>query len=100
MAPRKKLSSNTRDLPKNDFEEALAPVVPRLARIPTPARFLLVVLSSLVVSSILFTLTAALTVGDLGLVSKHLEEWWEVSGLMAWRAVEVGLPWVLGYDSK
>lgn len=81
-----------------------APLVPpetrRMARIPSPARFILVVLASLVGSSVLFTLTANWTVGDLGLVSKHLEEWWEVGGLMAWRAVEVGLAWILGYDSE
>lgn len=72
----------------------------RLACIPSLARFLLVVLSSLIVSSVLFTLTSTLTVGDLGPISKHLEEWWEVGGLIAWRAVEVGLAWVLGFDGK
>lgn len=72
----------------------------RLACIPSPARFILVVLSSLVVSSVLFTLTSTLTVGDLGPISKHLEEWWEVGGLIAWRAAEVGLAWVLGFDGK
>ncbi|KAJ6004944.1 hypothetical protein N7540_012743 [Penicillium herquei] len=98
MAPAKK-SVSSNESPKQDFTEALAPVVPHLARIPTPARFLLVVLSSLALSSVLFTLTSGLTVGDLGLVSKHLEEWWEVAGLMSWRAVEVGLVWILGFDS-
>lgn len=78
----------------------LVPAKTQLARIPSPARFILVVLASLVGSSVLFTLTASWTVGDLGLVSKHLEEWWEVGGLMAWRAVEVGLAWILGYDSE
>ncbi|KAJ5773996.1 hypothetical protein N7457_008892 [Penicillium paradoxum] len=63
-------------------------------------RFILVVLSSLVVSSILFTFTSNLTVGDLGPISKHLEEWWEVGGLIGWRAVEVGLAWALGFDGR
>ncbi|CAI7580602.1 unnamed protein product [Penicillium glandicola] len=72
----------------------------RLAYIPSPARFILVVLSSLIVSSFLFTVTSTLTVGDLGPISKHLEEWWEVGGLMGWRAVEVGLAWVLGFDGR
>lgn len=103
MPPKKKSSpggDRTRPAPK--VKEALTGPAQqtRLARIPSPARFLLVVLGSLVVSSVLFTLTASVTVGDLGLVSKHLEEWWEVGGLMAWRAVEVGLAWVLGFDSK
>ncbi|CAG7917464.1 unnamed protein product [Penicillium olsonii] len=71
-----------------------------LASIPSPARFALVVLSSLVLSSGLFTLTSSFTVGDLGPISRHLEEWWEVGGLIGWRAIEVGLTWVLGYDGR
>lgn len=71
-----------------------------LARIPSPARFFLVVLGSLLLSSALFTFSAGLTQGDLGLVSKHLEEWWEVGGLIAWRGVEVALAWLLGFDSE
>ncbi|KAJ5590649.1 hypothetical protein N7450_004621, partial [Penicillium hetheringtonii] len=65
---------------------------------PSPARFALVVFGSLIASSILFTLTADVTQGELGLVSKHLEEWWEVGGLVAWKAAEVGLAWSLGFD--
>lgn len=71
-----------------------------LASIPSPARFAIVVFSSLVLSSILFTLTSSFTVGDLGPISRHLEGWWEVGGLIAWRAIEVGLTWVLGYDGQ
>ncbi|PWY92471.1 hypothetical protein BO70DRAFT_391875 [Aspergillus heteromorphus CBS 117.55] len=72
----------------------------RLERIPPAVRFALAVFSSLVLSSTLFTLTTGITLGDLGRVSKHLETWWEVGGLMAWKAVEVGLAWVLGYDAR
>lgn len=68
--------------------------------IPAPARFALVVLSSLILSSALFTVTSVVTIGDLGFVSKHLEKWWEVGGLIAWRAVELGLAWMLGFDGK
>ncbi|KAJ5643872.1 uncharacterized protein N7484_006379 [Penicillium longicatenatum] len=98
MSPKKQSSSKSAKAPERDFTEALAPAVPPLARIPSPARFSLVVLSSLILSSVGFTLTTNLT-GDLGLVSKHLEEWWEVGGLVAWKAVEIGLSWVLGFDS-
>ncbi|KAJ5692794.1 hypothetical protein N7462_002217 [Penicillium macrosclerotiorum] len=105
MSPKKRTlsaGSQVRPTPDpKDPKDALMVLAPttRLARIPSPARFLLVALGSLVVSSVLFTLTASLTRGDLGLVSKHLEEWWEVGGLIAWRGVEVGLAWVLGFDS-
>ncbi|KAJ5988896.1 hypothetical protein N7481_004106 [Penicillium waksmanii] len=105
MAPKKRTSSvNDLAVPASQVRDpkdaltAMAPS-PSLARIPSPARFALVVFSSLVMSSVLFTLTADVTQGELGLVSKHLEEWWEVGGLVAWKAAEVGLAWVLGFDS-
>ncbi|KAI2792760.1 hypothetical protein POX_b02803 [Penicillium oxalicum] len=84
-----------------DPKQALEKVVPKsgVRRIPSPARFSLVVLGSLVLSSTLFTLTAGFTQGDLGLVSKHLEEWWEVGVLIAWRGVEVAVAWLIGFDS-
>jgi hypothetical protein len=106
MSPKKASSSErAQSRQKSDPKVALTPLTAPaqqapLARIPSPARFFLVVLSSLVVSSVLFTLTSSLTLNDLGLVSKHREEWWEVGGLVAWRAVEVGLAWVVGLDSK
>lgn len=104
MSPRKRVSPGsaqaqpTPDL--KDPKDVLKKVAPksRLARIPSPARFSLVVLGSLILSSVLFTSIAGFTKGDLGLVSKHLEEWWEVGGLIAWRGVEVALPWLLGFD--
>ncbi|KAJ5514100.1 hypothetical protein N7463_003652 [Penicillium fimorum] len=91
-------SNNTR--PACELAKTATAQTSRLACIPSLARFILVVLSSLTVSSILFTLTSNFTVGDLGPISKHLEEWWEVGGLIAWRALEVGLAWVLGFDGR
>ena len=70
----------------------------RVERIHPAVRFSLAVFSSLALSSTLFTLTTGITLGELGSVSKHLETWWEVGGLMAWKAVEVGLAWILGFD--
>jgi hypothetical protein len=106
MSPRKKVSSGSAQAqptpdPK-DPKDVLKNVTPKssLARIPSPARFFLVVFGSLVLSSVLFTFTAGFTQGDLGLVSKHLEEWWEVAGLIAWRGVEVALAWLLGFDGE
>ncbi|KAF4158267.1 hypothetical protein CNMCM6069_004467 [Aspergillus lentulus] len=72
----------------------------QLRRVPSPVRFLLVVFNSLLLSSVLFTMTSSVTLGELGRVSKHLEAWWEVGGLMLWKAVEVGLAWVLGFDGR
>lgn len=104
MSPRKRVSSGgTKALPTPDPKDpkhALMNVAPssRLARIPSPARFFLVVLGSLILSSVLFTLSADFIQGDLGLVSKHLEEWWEVGVLIAWRGVEVATAWLVGFD--
>jgi len=102
MSPKKKVSSGgDQSRPIDDPKAALTVLTrPVRSRLPSSARFSLVVLSSLIVSSVLFTLTSSVTAGDLGLVSKHLEEWWEVGGLVAWRAVEVGLAWGLGLDSE
>lgn len=104
MTPRKKTASSSDEAhPAHTQLQAAAPgpaPSSRLARIPSPVRFMLVVLDSLILSSVLFTLTASLTLSDLGHVSKHLKEWWEVAGLMAWRAVEVGLSWVFGFDGE
>ncbi|OOQ87923.1 hypothetical protein PEBR_15196 [Penicillium brasilianum] len=104
MSPRKRVSPGSVQAqptpdPK-DPKDVLKNVAPkaRLARIPSPARFFLVVFGSLILSSVLFTSIAGFTQGDLGLVSKHLEEWWEVGGLIAWRGVEVALAWLLGFD--
>ncbi|KAJ5105917.1 hypothetical protein NUU61_003264 [Penicillium alfredii] len=104
MPPKKKTTSgNGSAQPARDQLKAavMAPALTsRLAHIPSPARFVLVVFGSLLASSVFFTLTSSLTRGDLGLVSKHLEEWWEVVGLIAWRAVEIGLVWSLGFDGR
>jgi hypothetical protein len=70
------------------------------SNIPSPVRFILLVFCSLNLSSVLHTLTAEFTAGDLALVSKQLDEWWGVAGLLAWRAVELGLAWILEFDGK
>lgn len=70
----------------------------RKSRISSPIRFILVVLSSLALSSGLFLLTSGIHLDELRIVSKPLDSPWEIGSLLAWRAVEVGLAWLLGYD--
>ncbi|EED19948.1 conserved hypothetical protein [Talaromyces stipitatus ATCC 10500] len=70
----------------------------RIAKIPRSVRFLLVILSSLLLSSSLLTVFSLQTAGHLAGISKHLEEWWEIAGLILWRATELGLAWVFGFD--
>lgn len=71
----------------------------RIAKMPRTVRFSLVILSSLVLSSGLLTVFSLQTAGHLAGISKHLEEWWEIVGLILWRATELGLAWVFGFDS-
>lgn len=71
----------------------------RVSKIPRTIRFSLVILSSLVLSSGLLTVFSLQTAGHLAGISKHLEEWWEIAGLILWRATELGLAWVFGFDS-
>ncbi|KAL4991359.1 hypothetical protein BDW68DRAFT_152566 [Aspergillus falconensis] len=101
MAPRKREALVSSSPKKSYAEVAKAPPPsPKTMaeRIPSLARFFLIIISSLALSSTLFTLTSPITLGELGLVSRHLEEWWEVGGLMAWKTVEVALAWASGFD--
>ncbi|KAL2827081.1 hypothetical protein BDW59DRAFT_171607 [Aspergillus cavernicola] len=88
--------------PKKSYAKVAKQPPPKtvVEQIPSLARFFLVIISSLALSSTLFTLTSRVTLGELGHVSKHFEEWWEVGGLMGWKAVEVGLAWMMGLDGR
>lgn len=72
----------------------------KVSRIPAILRFPLIVLLSLTISSALHSGVKEITAGDLASVSKRVETWPEISALIGWRGVELGLAWVLGYDSK
>ncbi|PYH41357.1 ATP-binding protein [Aspergillus saccharolyticus JOP 1030-1] len=99
MSPRKKEVLSSVTVTHEPSTDAQPRRKMQLEQIPSTVRFVLVVVSSLALSSSLFTLMPVMTRGELGNVSKHLETWWEVGGLMVWKAVEVGLAWTLGYDS-
>ncbi|TAQ84231.1 hypothetical protein B7494_g7448 [Chlorociboria aeruginascens] len=71
----------------------------RASKLPPFLRFPLLVLLSLTISSLLYSLTAELTAGDLARVSRTLDGWWEVGALVGWRTFELGLGWFGGYDS-
>lgn len=99
MAPKKKQTPKV--VIPHDARDALDPATHiRPSRAYSAARFFSVLVSSLLLSTICFTLTAGLNRDDLALISKHLEGWEEVGGLLAWRAAEIGLSWGLGFDSE
>ena len=83
--------------------EALPPV-PRVKStdfgIPAQAQYPAVVLSSLVISYLLYTITSPFTSGDLATVSTHRDAVSEVALFLSWRAAELAIGWYNGYDSR
>lgn len=63
-------------------------------------QFPLVVASSLVLSSVLYSLVGQYTAGDLGSVSRSLQGWEEIAALIVWRSSELGIAWWSNYDGK
>ncbi|KAI9803652.1 MAG: hypothetical protein M1833_000564 [Piccolia ochrophora] len=75
-----------------------SPSLPNARTIPQPLRFPVLVLASLALSSLFYSLAAPYTGGELASVSRSLNSWWEVGGLVGWRAVELSIGWWLEYD--
>ncbi|KAI9852665.1 MAG: hypothetical protein M1838_006122 [Thelocarpon superellum] len=71
---------------------------PAPSRIPPALQFPLLLSTSLVLSSLLYSGLVRFTAGDLGSVSRSLNEWRDVGGLIAWRATELGIGWWMEYD--
>ncbi|EFQ98102.1 hypothetical protein MGYG_01140 [Nannizzia gypsea CBS 118893] len=55
--------------------------------------------SSLLLSTALFSLSVPITKGDLAWTSKRLDSWRDVTALLAWRIIELAVPWFSGYDA-
>lgn len=72
---------------------APSPSAPVLAQ----GSFPLVVLLSFSLSSLLFTIVAQVTAGDLAAISQHAESWVEISGLLGWKVVQLGVCWFGGF---
>lgn len=69
-----------------------------ISMLPAALRFPLVVVFSLTLSSVFYSLSSAFTAGDLSSVSRSLNEWWEVAGLVGWKATELAIGWWGQYD--
>ncbi|KAI9833046.1 MAG: hypothetical protein M1819_003879 [Sarea resinae] len=68
------------------------------SKLPAPLRFPLLVVFSLTLSSLLYTFAADFTAGELASVSRKLDGWGEIFGLIGWRVVELGTGWWFEYD--
>lgn len=66
--------------------------------IPEPFRFPLVVIFSLTLSSVLYSIQSNFTAGDLSSVSRSHDDWWTVVGLIAWKTAELAVGWWEGYN--
>ncbi|KAM5451005.1 hypothetical protein MaudCBS49596_004116 [Microsporum audouinii] len=62
-------------------------------------RFILLAVCSLLLSTVLFSLSIPVTKGDLAWTSKRLDSWKDVIVLLAWRVIELAVPWFAGYDA-
>ncbi|PGG98941.1 hypothetical protein GX51_06524 [Blastomyces parvus] len=63
-------------------------------------RYSSLVISSLALSTVLFSLSTQITQGDLAWTSRHFNSWWQIGALLAWRTVELTIAWILGYDAR
>lgn len=76
------------------------PPSPQTGKIPPQARFPALVLLSLLISYTLNTVASPFTSGDLASISAHRDTIYEVAFFLSWRAVELGVGWYNGFDSK
>ena len=80
---------------------AKLPELPEMpSKIPAALRFPLLVILSMAMSSFLYASASPFTSGDLSNISAQRDQWWEVAGLLGWRAFELAIAWWGGYDSK
>ena len=70
------------------------------SKLPVALRFPLLVILSLSLSSLLYSVASDYTAGDLATVSRSLNKWSEVGELIGWRTVELGIGWWAEYDSE
>jgi len=79
---------------------AKAPAQSKPPIVPAPLQFPLLVVLSMTLSSFLYAGSSSFTSGDLSTVSGYRDQWYEVAGLLAWRASELAVGWWGGYDSE
>lgn len=69
------------------------------SKIPEFLLFPTLVALSLTISSALYSVASVFTIGDLSSVSRSLDDWWGVAGLIGWRIVVLAFGWWGEYDS-
>lgn len=90
---------------RKQMAEASAEAVPvpplqQPSKIPNALRFPILVLMSMALSSALYAGASNFGTGDLATVMRRRDQWWEITGLLAWKAVELGIGWWGEYDGR
>lgn len=75
------------------------PTLSSTSKAPEFLLFPTLVVLSLTISSALYSVASVFTAGDLSSVSRSLDDWWEVVGLIGWRIVVLAFGWWGEYDS-
>lgn len=75
------------------------PTLSSTSKVPEFLLFPTLVVLSLTISSALYSVASVFTAGDLSSVSRSLDDWWEVVGLIGWRIVVLAFGWWGEYDS-
>ena len=68
-------------------------------KLPAQLRFPLLVLMTWTLFGILWSTISPFIAGDLATVSTSRDHWWNIVGLMVWKAALVAVGWYGGYDS-
>ncbi|KAL8946203.1 MAG: hypothetical protein Q9222_007373 [Ikaeria aurantiellina] len=88
---------------RKQMAEISAPAVPvpplqQPSSIPNSLRFPILVFTSMFISSAMYSFVSTFGTGDLAGVMKRRDEWWEIAGLLGWKATELGIGWWGQYD--
>ena len=100
MPPRKTTAKSPPKQTAQRPRDATKLSTPRIPRVRMLLRYVLLVLCSLSLGSILYTYASEYTDNQLESLSNPLEEGWEVGALVAWRGVELGLSWAMGFNGR
>lgn len=74
-------------------------LLPGVNKLPSQLRFPLVVITNLALSALAFSFTSEYAAGDLSSVSRSINEWWQVIGLLLAKTLEIAVGWWGQYDS-
>ena len=97
MAPRKQMPNGVVPIASSPLPGS--PTLLPTSKLPSQLRFPLVVITNLALSALLYSFISEFAAGDLSSVSRSINQWWEVSGLLLAKTLELAVGWWGRYDS-